>query len=197
MPRLRTRHWPRSTIRNCSVVSFVGRIAGRATPGPAYNATERAGEPDRSRRRSGSLPGDGLSGCRAIHSHGVRDALFNEQVWDDLKRQRFHLAEDLEVAMAWMGGFEASMVPRVGIETDGESCESEFEEPYRRSGQKTGTKRSVLAAAAAYKFEKGRDMRRRELPRDVTSSRSVNGPRSGQDRAGDRSKDVGVCANIR
>ena len=76
-----TRHWPRSTIRNCSVVSFVGRIAGRATPGPAYNATERAGEPDRSRRRSGSVPADGLSGCQAIHPHDVRDALFNEQVW--------------------------------------------------------------------------------------------------------------------
>ena len=105
-----TRHWPRSTIRNCSVVSFVDRIAGRATPGPAYNATERAGEPDRSRRRSGNLPADGLSGCQAIHPHDVRDALFNEQVWDDLKRQRFHLAEDLEVAMAWMAGFEASMI---------------------------------------------------------------------------------------
>ena len=71
----------RSPIRNCSVVSFVGRIAGRATPGPAYNATERAGEPDRSRRRSGSVPADGLSGCQAIHPHDVRDALFNEQVW--------------------------------------------------------------------------------------------------------------------
>ena len=125
-----TRHWPRSTIRNCSVVSFVGRIADRATPGPAYNATERAGEPDRSRRRSGNLPADGLSGCQAIHPHDVRDALFNEQVWDELKR--------------WMAGFEASMVPSVGIETDGESCESEFEEPYRQSGPKTGTERSVL-----------------------------------------------------
>lgn len=45
--------------------------------------------------------------------------------------------------MASMAGFEASMVPSVGIETDRESCESEFEEPYRRSGPKTGAERSV------------------------------------------------------
>ena len=98
--------------------------------------------------------------------------------------------------MAWMGGFEASMVPRVGIETDGESCESEFEEPYRRSGPKTGTNRSVLlqqphtSSRRAARAAPG-------VTRDVTGSRSVNGPRSGQDRARDASKDVGVCANTR
>jgi hypothetical protein len=69
--------------------------------------------------------------------------------------------------MAWMAGFEASRAPSVGIETEGESCESEFEEPYRRSGPKTGTERSVFLRQPQQVREGPREWRR-ELRRDVT-----------------------------
>ena len=58
--------------------------------------------------------------------------------------------------MAWMGGFEASMVPGVGIESDGNpaspNSRNRIDGPDRRLD---GTIR--VAAVAAYKFEKGRE----------------------------------------